>query len=97
MNLFAEQKQTHSQTLKTKGAGGGRDGLGIGIGICTLRYIELLADGDLLYSTGNSTQYSVIIYMGKEAEKEWMYVYIYLNHFFVQQKLSQHYKSTILH
>ena len=26
-------------------------------------------------STGNSTQYSVIIYMGKESEKEWIYVY----------------------
>ena len=24
--------------------------------------------------TGNSTQYSVIIYMGKESEKEWMCV-----------------------
>ena len=27
---------------------------------------------DLLYSTGNSTQYSVITYMGKESEKERM-------------------------
>ena len=31
-----------------------------------------LANWDLLYSTGNSTQYSVIIYMGKESEKEWI-------------------------
>ena len=31
---------------------------------------------DLLYSTGNSTQYSVISYMGKESEKEWIYVYV---------------------
>ena len=28
------------------------------------------------YSTGNSTQYSVITYMGKESEKEWIYVYV---------------------
>ena len=27
------------------------------------------------YSTGNSAQYSVITYMGKESEKEWIYVY----------------------
>ena len=27
-----------------------------------------------MYSTGNSTQYSVITYMGKESEKEWIYV-----------------------
>ena len=32
------------------------------------------ANRGLLYSTGNSTQYSVIISMGKESEKEWMYV-----------------------
>ena len=29
---------------------------------------------DLLYSTGNSTQQSVIIYMGKESKKEWIFV-----------------------
>ena len=29
---------------------------------------------DLLYSTGNSTQYSVITYMGKEAKKADIYV-----------------------
>ena len=27
---------------------------------------------DLLYSTGNSTQYSVMTYMGKESKKEWI-------------------------
>ena len=31
---------------------------------------------DLLYSTGNSTPYSVIIYMGKESENEWMCVHV---------------------
>ena len=31
---------------------------------------------DLLYSAGNSTQYSVITYRGKESEKEWIYVYV---------------------
>ena len=29
-----------------------------------------------LYSTGNSTQYSVITYMRKESVKEWIYVYV---------------------
>ena len=27
------------------------------------------------YSTGNSTQYSVMTYMREESEKEWIYVY----------------------
>ena len=31
---------------------------------------------DLLYITWNSTQYSVIAYMGKESKIEWIYVYV---------------------
>ena len=50
---------------------------------------------DLLYSMGNSMQYSVITYMGKESEKEWIYIYIQLNHFAVHLKLLQHCKSTV--
>ena len=81
--------------MVTKGGEGG-NGLGFGIGIFTLRYIESLASGDMLYSTGNFIQYSVIIYIGKESEKEWMYVYVWLNYLVIQQKLSQHCKSTVL-
>ena len=40
------------------------------------------------------TQYSVTTYMEKESEEEWMCVYVWLNHFVVQQKLSQPCKST---
>ena len=39
------------------------------IGLCTLLYMEWMVNGDLQYSTGNSTQHSVIAYMGKESEK----------------------------
>ena len=45
---------------------------GFGIGICKLKYMERLANGDMLYSTENSTQYSMVIYVGKELEREWM-------------------------
>ena len=69
---------------------------GFGIGVNTVRYTECLASGDLLHSTKTSIQYSVIIYVGKESEREGMYVYIELNHFVVQQKSSQHCKSTTL-
>ena len=41
--------------------------------------------GPAVYSTGNSTQYSVIICFGKESEREWMCVH-------VQQTPSQHCK-----
>ena len=42
----------------------------------TLLYIKYITNKDLLYSTGNSTQYSVVAYMGKESKKEWIYVYV---------------------
>ena len=40
---------------------------GLGIGICTMKYREWLGKKDLLYSTRNSTQYSVILTMIKES------------------------------
>ena len=62
-----------------------RNGLGVGVSRCKLLCIEWINNKVLLYSTGNYIQYSVI------------YIYIYkLNHSVVQQKLTQHYKSTIL-
>ena len=33
-------------------------------------YMEGMVNRDLLYSTGNSTQYSVITYMGEKCEKK---------------------------
>ena len=38
--------------------------------------MKWIINKDLLYSTKNSTQYSVTTYMGKESEKEWIYMYI---------------------
>ena len=49
---------------------------GFGISICTLLYIEWMVNGDLLCSTENATQYSVIIYIGKGPEKECICVYV---------------------
>lgn len=45
---------------------------GFGIGICTLWYMESLANAnkDLLCTTGDSAQCSVITCMGKESGKE---------------------------
>ena len=54
-----------------------------------------MTNKDLLYSTGNSTQYSVMPNMGKESKKEWIYVYVKLIYFDVHLKLTQHYKSAI--
>ena len=43
----------------------------------------------LLYCTGNSTQYSLVTYIGKESKKEWICGHVKLIHFTVQQKLTQ--------
>ena len=42
---------------------------GCEIGMCALSCLKWLANGDLLWSTGNSTQYSLMIDMGIESEK----------------------------
>ena len=41
----------------------------IGIDTYTLLYINQITNQNLLYSTGNSAQYSVMAYMGKESKK----------------------------
>ena len=43
------------------------DKLKTGIDTYILLYIEYITNKDLLCSTGNSTQYSVMAYMGKES------------------------------
>ena len=73
-NLLTKQKQTQrfqNQTYSYQrgNVGGGMD-LEVGIGIYMLLYTKLVGNNDLLYSLGKSIQCSVIIYMGKESEKE---------------------------
>ena len=44
--------------------------------LCTFTRPDQIINKDLLYSTGNSIQCSIIIYIGKESEKnEYMYIY----------------------
>ena len=38
-------------------------------------YIKQITNKNLLYSTGNSTQYSVMTYMGKESKSVYMSMY----------------------
>ena len=63
-----------------RGKGGGRRNWEIGIDTYTLLIlcIKQTTNENLLYSTGNSTQYSVTTYMGIESKKQWIYVYVQL-------------------
>ena len=75
-----ESQRLVTVSLSSKGKGWGQ-GLNqeLGINIYTLLYIKQVTNKDLLYSTGNSTQYSVMAYMGKESKRKntsgYMYMY----------------------
>ena len=62
--------------LVTRWVVGGGINREIGIDLYTLLYIKQITDKDLVYSIGNSTQYSVITYMGRESEKECIYIHV---------------------
>ena len=78
MNLFTKQKQTHRHRKQTYGykRGKGQGGINqeIGSNIYMVLYIKQIANKDLLYSTGNYTQYFVITYKRKESEKKYIYI-----------------------
>ena len=72
MNLYTKPKQTHRHRKQTYGYQRGKDGeinWVFGVNRYTLLYIKQISNKDLLYSTGNYTQYFVITYKGKESEK----------------------------
>ena len=74
MNLFTKQKQSHrcrKQTGYQEGKGG-KDRLGSWDLTYTHVYVKQIATKNLLYSTGTSTYYSAMTYMGKESKKEWI-------------------------
>ena len=62
--------------LVTKWERCGEGCIKVGIGICTLPHVKYIINKDLLNSTWIYTQYSVITYMVKESEKEWIYEYV---------------------
>ena len=78
---------------KGKGEGEGMN-WEFGINICKLLYLKWINYKVLLFSSGNYIQYPVINHNGKEYEKEYIYVCIYiyiyiciyikLNHFIMQ-------------
>ena len=64
MGVWVRERKSHGNGLNGKRKKKNRD-----FGIYTLLHAEWMVKGDLLYSTGNSTQSFMIIYMGKESEK----------------------------
>ena len=65
-----------NKSMDTEGERGGGMNWEIGIDRYKLLCIKEITNENLLYSTGNSTQYSVMSCIGIESKKEWVYVYV---------------------
>ena len=79
MNLITKQKQRHRHRKQIYNYQKGKErGINWEIenDIHTLLGIPQVNNKDLPYSTGNSTQYSKMTYMGNKSKKEWIYVYV---------------------
>ena len=99
-NLFAKQKQTqgfgnHTYSYQ-RGNAGGRINGEVGTGLYTPWYTKSVSNKDLLYSTGNATQFSVMACKGQQPGKERTDGYVSRIHFAVPLMLTQHFKSTLL-
>ena len=62
--------------MHTEGEKGGGIDSEIGTDRFPVLNIRWITNKNLLYRTGNSTQYSVITYRGKEFIKKWIHLYI---------------------
>ena len=63
------ESQMYKSILRSPRGKGGGVNWKIGVDIYTLLPIKQVTNKDLLFSTGNSTQYSVMTYMEKESKK----------------------------
>ena len=61
----------------------------LGVDMYALLYLKWIINQVLLYSTGNSAQCYVAVWMGGEFGGEWIQVYVWLSPFAVHLKLSQ--------
>ena len=81
-SLFIKQIQTHRLREGTYGCQGEGWWNGrvreFGMDRYTLLYLKWITNKDLLSSTGNSAQYYVAGWMGREFGGEWIHVYVWL-------------------
>ena len=93
MNLFTNRNTVtdiENKPMVTSWEKGGEINKEIGIDIYTLLYIKQIANRNLLYSTENSTQYSVIPYMGNESKTDWIYISVKFSHSVMSDSLWPH-------
>ena len=74
MHLLINQKDTHRLRKQTYGCHGARDSCGFGRVRYTLLHLKWITNKDLLYSTWNSAQCYVAVWMGEGLGGECMCV-----------------------
>ena len=62
----------------------------LGMVMYTLLYLKWITNKDLLHSPWNSAQCNVAAWLGVGFRREWIHVYVLLNHSALHLKLSQH-------
>ena len=78
-----------------RGSGEGVGWTRIGVSRCQLLPLERINNKVLLCSAGNYLQSLGIEHDGRQHEKKTMYIYLHV-YAYIQQKLAQHCKSTIM-
>ena len=91
-NELSYKTKSDSQTLKMNLYGCQGEGIVRKSGklVYTLLYSKEITNKDLLYSTWNSAQNYVPVWMGGGFGGEWIHVHVWLSPFSVHLKLSQH-------
>ena len=91
-NELMKQKETQTQRMNLWLLGSGQGGIvrEFRMDMYTLLYLKWITNRHLLYSTGNSAQCHMAAWMAGEFGGEWIHVYVWLSHFAVHLKLSQH-------
>ena len=84
------QKQTHRLRKWTYGCQREETVREFGMVMYTLLYLKWITNKDLLHSPWNSAQCNVAAWLGVGFGREWIHVYVLLNHSALHQKLSQH-------
>ena len=79
------EREREKERQRNRGGGILRE---LGMGMYTLLHLKWIANKDLLYSTGNSAQCYVAVWMGEGFGGEWVHVYARLSPFTVDLKLT---------
>ena len=77
MNLLTKQKETH-RLRKTYDCQGKETVKDLGKIMYTLLCLKWITSKDLLYSTWNSAQCCLPVWMGGRFQGEWMHIYVYM-------------------